>query len=42
MEITYVGGKEEGSPSSLVIEEPIITTHIGSYVESTTPCGSPQ
>ena len=42
MEIPYGGGKEEESQSNPVIEEPGSPTQTGSYVESMTPCASPQ
>jgi hypothetical protein len=42
MEIPYVGGKEEISQFSLVIEDPVSPTQTRSCVESVTPFASPQ
>jgi hypothetical protein len=42
IEISYIGGEEEGFQSSPVIEEPVSPTQTGSYVESTTSCASPK
>jgi len=42
IEIPNIEGGEEDYQSSTIIEESFNPIHIGSYVDSTTPCASPR